>query len=178
MNVWWIWFCWCHSKSEINCFFQGDTIKSPMNPEIHPLPSLSFLTTSQFAKRRFGKRLGFSSTGSRILRNTESGSTPASIRTSAWMTWPRTSAAPRSTWTWWPEWVHNHNSCPAVNLQQLMLRFRPAESGRRRRTWRVRAELQKWSHLLSSPSAKLRLSHAFFRFATSGPGGECELMNH
>lgn len=157
------------------CFFfsQGDTIKSPMNPHIYSILFISFLTTLQFARRQFGKPSGFSSTGSRIPRNTEPGSTPASIRTSAWTTWRRTSATPRSTRTWWPEWVYNHSSCLAVNLQQLMLCFWPAESSRRRRTRRVRAELEgyvqskwdhfkeKWSHLLYCPSAKLRLSPAF-----------------
>lgn len=132
-----------------------------MNPDIHPILFLSFLTTLQFARRQFGKRLGFSSTGSRIPRNTEPGFTPASIRTSAWTTWRRTSAAPRSTRTWWPKWVHNHRSCLAVTLQQLMLCFWPAESSWRRRTRRVRAELPKWSHLLYCPSAELRLSPVF-----------------
>lgn len=140
MIAWWILLCWCHILFIL--FF-------------------SFLTTLQFARRRFGKRLGFSSTGSRIPRSTELGFTPARIRTYAWTTWRRTSAAPRSTRTWWPEWVHNHSWCLTVNLQHLMLCFSPAESSRRRWTWRVRVELPKWSHLLYCPSAKLWLSPAF-----------------
>lgn len=144
MNVWFIWLHWCHSYCKIYCRFFSRRHR-PIFYELwyssHSF--LSFLIILQFARRRFGKRLGFFLTGSQILRNTDPGFTSASIRTSAWTTWRRTSAAPRSTRTWWPEWVHNHSSSPAVNLQQLTLCFWPAESGRRGCIRRVRAELLK-----------------------------------
>lgn len=72
----------------------------------------------QFVRRQFGKPLGSSLTESQTQKNTEPGSTPASMKTSAWTTWPRTSAALRSTWTWWPEWVQ-HQSAPYVQAAWL-----------------------------------------------------------
>lgn len=144
----------------MNCLknvFQGDTIKSSIFIPFLPRPSSHLV---QFVRRRFGKPLGFSSTGSQIPRNTELGFTPASIRTSAWTTSRRTSAAPRSTRTWWPEWVHK-GSCSVVNPQQLTVCFWPAESIWRRRPRRVGAEDLKWCHLFYRPLAKLGLSPAF-----------------
>ena len=60
------------------------------------------MTSLQFARKQFGKRFGSSWTDPQAQRSTEPGSTPASMKTSAWTTWPRTSAALRSIWTWWP----------------------------------------------------------------------------
>lgn len=69
----------------------------------------SSVISLQFVRKQFGRRFASSSTGSQTLRSTVPGFTPASMKTSAWMTWPRTLAALRSTWTWWPEWVlHQH----------------------------------------------------------------------
>lgn len=152
-------------------FFPKETQPQPhAYPGIHTILVL-FL---QFVRRRYGKRSGFSSTGSRIPRSTGPGCTPASIKTSAWMTWRRTSAAPRSTRPWWPEWVL-HSSWSAVKLQQLMLCFWPAESCRGRRTRTVWTELPKYLlHKCTVP--KVRWST--FRFTTSEPGRECEFIKH
>lgn len=67
-----------------------------------------FVIYSQFVRKRSGKLFGSSWTECRTQRSTESGFTPASMKTSAWTTWPRISAALRSTWTWSPGWVWNH----------------------------------------------------------------------
>lgn len=103
---------WCVLFKNINVTYECVSLMYFLRKVRRKLPQ-NYVISLQFVRKRFGKPFGSSWTESRAQRSTEPGFISASMKTSAWTTWPRTLAALRSIGTWWPEWVQ-HNQIPSL----------------------------------------------------------------